>query len=151
MIPNPWIILAAAFAWAASCWYAYDSGGDNRENKMRANYATQLETKITEHNEAATRNMQAIQQWADRRGVARGRSDATASAIDADVRDNPPPPVCRLPATTVGLLNNAVRDANDLRPAPNSVPGTVPSPAGTVGRGGSNPPSVGGVGLKPSR
>lgn len=148
-MPNPWLILGAAALWAASVWYAYDSGGTNRENEMRAAYATQLEAKITEHNEATTRNMQAVQRWAETRGVARGRSDATASAVEADIHDHPLP-ACKLTADSVGLLNNAVHDANDLRPSADRVPGAVPDAAGTGGRGRLNPPPVGSLGIKPS-
>lgn len=151
MIPNPYVILAAAALWAASCWYAYVSGETNKENKMRANYATQLETKIADHNDNARIDREAAYEWGERNGAARRKADKTAGRIDQDIRDNPQPASCRLSTPSVGLLNDAVHDANDLTPAPNSVPVAVPNPAGTDGRGGSNPASVGSVGLKPSR
>lgn len=39
---NPWVLLGIALAWAGSCWYAYDKGGEHRENAI---IATQKKTQ----------------------------------------------------------------------------------------------------------
>lgn len=36
---NPWLIAAALIAWGGSVWYAWESGGDNREGLVRGEIA----------------------------------------------------------------------------------------------------------------
>lgn len=145
MIPNPWIILVATALWAASVWHAYDSGGDNRENKMRANYATQLETNIADHNDNARIDREAVAEWAGKNAHAQGVSDGRKAALAELGRNSPPPAGCVTPEPVRLLLNSAIDDANNRTPAPDSVPGAVPAAAETAvgGRTGPAPMGVG--------
>lgn len=48
---NSWVLLGVVIVWGLSCWYAYDSGGDNRENAI---VAEQKKTEDVIRDTAAT-------------------------------------------------------------------------------------------------
>lgn len=127
---NPWLLLGAAIVWGLSCWYAYESGGDNRENSIKATYARQLETRISEHNEDALQDMAAAREWGESNGRARARADANSRSLVADIKRKPLVAACDLDAVSLELLKSAVADANNLeKPAASLHNAPARSPA----------------------
>ena len=150
---NPWVLLAAVGFWIASCWAAYELGGDHRQDAIvartkveqdkliaqaqadaQADTATALaaERKRALGEQAAIKRRHALEIDIERKGAQR------ATRI-VEVGGNADAFSCDLDAVSYGLLVNAVRDANAFAAsgAP-SVPAGVPADSGARGRAGGD-------------
>lgn len=121
MIPILW---AALIAVATACGGAY-LGWDYRDGKVAQEVATAQKTAIDEHNEAATRNIEATYAAGQRNAKARNTSDQLRSDANAANQANPFDAKCRLDPERRRVLNTAIDNANGDQPATGRVPESV--------------------------
>ena len=144
---NPYLLLGAVVFWLASVVTAGWMGWDYRDGKVAQQQKRAIDSAIKEHNDDVAIDMQAAFEWGARRTAAQSKSDAQTGAIAGDTLAHPLPADCRLAPDSVRVLNNSVKLANDLTPAPIGLSDTVSAPAGIDKRGGSGAPRVGGTGV----
>lgn len=108
----PWILLGLLIFWLASVSGAYYKGHTAAQEAARAQYATQLEQSIAEHNENAVIDAQAAREAGERSAKARTRTVTITNEVERVIHEKPAPAVCRLTADTFSLLTVAVQVAN---------------------------------------
>ena len=90
----------------------YYKGRTSAENKARAQYATQLEQTIAEHNEDAAIDMLAAAEWGEANAKVRTKYIQIRSAANEATASNPAPANCALDPKRFGLLQLAIETAN---------------------------------------
>lgn len=137
---NPYVLLAIAVAWAGSCWYAYDAGGDNRENAIIADQAA-TETLI--HDTATSVRQEIGAEVAGRIDKIRIVNRTVNQESVREIIEKPVyrDPDCAVPVSGVVHLNAARRGepggagpgndaakpaAADIRPKPPAAAGGPP-------------------------
>lgn len=110
---NPYVLLGLLVFWLASVTGAYFKGHTAAENAARAQYATELEATIAEHNKNAVIDMQAAAEVAAKESAARTRQAMLRNQTVKVIHEKPSPAVCDLDDGRMQLVAQSVAAANN--------------------------------------
>lgn len=106
---NPWVLLGIGVIWLASVGGAYFKGAQHAEDKARAQYATQLEQTIAEHNADAQIDAEAAFEWGQKSSAAKTKYTEIRSQANEATSASPAPANCNLDDKRWRVLNTAVQ------------------------------------------
>jgi hypothetical protein len=109
---NPWVLLAIVLAIGTAGATGYYKGHTAAQDAARAQFATELEATIAEHNANAAIDMQAAADNAAREAAARTRTAMLRGRANEITVAKPMPVSCNLDSDRFGLLVAAVKEAN---------------------------------------
>ena len=119
---NPYVLLAIAVLWAASCGSAYIYGHKNATNAAKAAQADATAKLIQQNNENRVIDMQAAVEAETQRQSVRIEYRDRVQTVERIIREKPSD--CRVSDDVLGVLNSAIDAANNAKPA---KPVTVPA------------------------
>lgn len=117
MLPNPWILVGLLVFWLSTLAGAYWKGHTAAQDSARAQYATDLEATIAEHNANAEIDAQAALEWGQANARVRTEYVTIRSAANAATQNNPAVPACNLDTGRMQSLAAAISAANKQSPA----------------------------------
>ena len=126
---NPWVLLGLTLFWLFSVAGAYFKGHQAAQADARAQYATELEQTIADHNKQAQIDARQAADAAAKDAAARTRSAMLRNQANEANRAKPLPISCNLDTERFRVLDDAIKAANGsdtpaasgLRPAINKA------------------------------